>query len=98
MVSELFLFCWTGSMVLDEAYYVNLTVYTIRWYEFTVQERKLLLFMMMRTQYPNGLGAFNYIMCNNETFFTVRLFEIDFDKNVIVFFPPYRSCPMFSQP
>lgn len=97
LAGELFLFCWTGSMLLEEvckfvfnlklyaasywffalqAENINLCVYNLNWFDYTVSEQKSLLMILIRKHRPMGLSAFNYFTCNLATFYWVSCYNI----------------------
>lgn len=74
LFGELFLFCLTGQQVLRQAEHLNDSVYDLRWYTFSRPEQLLLAVMMIRNQRPVGFCAFNYFVCNLQTFQLVSMF------------------------
>lgn len=45
--------------------------YSTCWYEYSDSEKKMLQLMILRTQKPNGMNAFQYFHCDNATFAAV---------------------------
>lgn len=70
--SALLLFCYTGSMVLDQAYNLQLQAYSIGWYDYTTSEKKMLCLIMARTLRPCGMSALGYYYCDNAIFSSVN--------------------------
>lgn len=75
--SALLLFCYTGSMVLDQAYNLQLQAYSICWYDYTTSEKKMLLLLMVRTLRPCGMSALGYYYCNNAIFSSVMSLSLE---------------------
>lgn len=69
---ELFLFCFIGNLVLDECEHLQQTAYNCQWYDYSMNETKLIQLMILRAQKPIGLNAFNYFHCDNKTFSAVK--------------------------
>lgn len=54
--------------ILPQADKVNLCVYNLNWFEYTVAEQRSLLMILQRNHRPIGLSAANYFSCNLVTF------------------------------
>lgn len=74
----LLLFCYTGSMVLDQAYNLQQQAYNINWYDYTTSEKKMLVLLMARTLRPCGFSALGYYYCNNAIFTSVISANFEF--------------------
>lgn len=70
------MFCYTGSLVLEEANNLRRAIYDMPWYDYTKHEKQLLQLMLMRTLKQDGFSAFNYFYCNNQFFQQVQSFHI----------------------
>lgn len=67
--------------ILPQAYHLQTTLYNLQWYDFGLNEQKMIKLMIMRAQTPCGLAAYNYFACDLPTFFNVR--NIYFGSKII---------------
>lgn len=69
------MFCYTGSLVLEEANNLRQAIFDMPWYGYTKHEKQLLQLMLLRTLKQDGFSAFNYFYCNNQFFQQVQHFK-----------------------
>lgn len=48
------------------------TIYDLQWWEYDVNEQNTVKLMLLRTQRPRGLAAYDYFVCNLQIYFRVH--------------------------
>lgn len=82
MIIQLFLPCYYGNRITSRSEELALALYDSNWYEWSLQEKKAMMFMLARLQKPLKVKAIGLMNFNLEEFSNVRYLFIYFGDNL----------------
>ena len=73
MLSEIFLYCYFGSILIDESNSLTDAIYMGEWYTYDIKARRGLITLMERSKGPMVVTAGKILDLSLVTFTTVKL-------------------------
>lgn len=78
MISQLYLPCYYGNRITARSEELALALYDSNWYEWKLQDKKAMMFVLARFQRPLIVKAFGIMNFNLEVFSSVGVFSFHF--------------------
>ncbi|KAJ6643281.1 Odorant receptor 9a [Pseudolycoriella hygida] len=77
ILAQLFLYCFYGQRVTDQAVKFSESIYQLRWYNYPTKYQKHFQLIILRTQNSNYLTGLGFVKCSLESFTDVRFMKLE---------------------